>query len=43
MKRQESLQEYIDRVVASFSPLSAEKRDKLASLLHPAGGGGRDG
>lgn len=43
MKRQESLQEYVDRVVATFSPLSAEKRDKIATLLRPAGGGGRDG
>ena len=32
------IEEYIARVVAEAPPLTAEQRDRIASLLHPAGG-----
>ena len=41
LKRQlkaERLEEYVARVVAEAPPLTPEQRDRIASLLRPAGG-----
>ena len=35
----ERIADYVSRVVATAPPLTPEQRDRIASLLSPAGGG----
>jgi len=38
--RAERLADYIEKTVAAWPPLTAEQRDRLATLLRPSAGGG---